>query len=274
MTLSTLDADFLRGIVLRVSGNRVDASRDYLFESRLQRLVRARGLASLADLIAVLRSDATMALQRQVAEAMTINETSFFRDQPTFDLLREELLPALIARRQHTRILRFWSAAASTGQEAYSIAMMIREFFPQLATWTIDILGTDLSLEMVERATAGRYMRIEVNRGLPARFLLKYMARTGDDWEVAPEIRRMCRFQQRNLCDPALLSGRFDVIFLRNVLLYFPHETRRAVLRQMHCELAPDGILFLAIAEQPPNDARWQTMLTPKTAWYRPLPVC
>jgi chemotaxis protein methyltransferase CheR len=272
MTLSSPDAEFLRAVVLRNSGNHVDASRDYLFESRLHGLLRARGLRSLGELIGLLRSESSVFLQRQVAEAMTINETSFFRDQPTFDLLREQLLPSLIASRQQTRTLRFWSAAASSGQEAYSIAMMIREYFPQLASWTIEIRGTDLSLEMVERATAGRYMRIEVNRGLPARFLLKYMVRTVDDWEVAPEIRRMCRFQQKNLCEATVAPGLFDVIFLRNVMLYFRPETKRTVLRQMHSALAPDGVLFLAITEQAPDDPHWQTMLTPKTTWYRPLP--
>ena len=271
MSSSSLDYEYLRAVVMRNSGNQVDPSRDYLFESRLQRLLRDRGLQSLSQLVSALRSDSSPTLQRSVAEAMTINETSFFRDTATFDLLREQLLPAIIANRQNTRTLRFWSAASSSGQEAYSVAIMLREHFPLLAGWRIDILGTDLSAEMVERASAGRYQRIEINRGLPARFLVKYMVRTGDEWEVSPDLRRMCRFQQRNLCQNSFLSETFDVIFLRNVMIYFPQETRRHVLLTMHRSLAPDGVLFLGLSEQPRMDSHWQTMLTPKTVWYKPL---
>jgi chemotaxis protein methyltransferase CheR len=270
MSASSLDYEYLRGIVLRNSGNHVDPSRDYLFESRLQGLLRNRGLHSLSQLVSALRSDSG-SLQRSVAEAMTINETSFFRDTPTFDYLRETLLPALIASRQTTRTLRFWSAASSSGQEAWSIAMMLREHFPLLASWRIDILGTDLSAEMVERSSAGRYQRIEINRGLPARFLVKYFVRIGDEWEIHPDLKRLCRFQQRNLCQNPLVQETFDVIFLRNVMIYFPQETRHQVLLTMHRSLVPDGVLFLGLSEQPRMDSHWQTMLTPKTVWYKPI---
>jgi chemotaxis protein methyltransferase CheR len=272
MTSSSIDYEYLRTVVMRNSGNQVDPSRDYLFESRLQRLLRDRGLQSLSQLVSALRAEAGATLQRSVAEAMTINETSFFRDTATFDLLRDQLLPAIIASRRDTRTLRFWSAASSSGQEAYSIAMMLREHFPLLAGWKIDILGTDLSTEMVERSSTGRYQRIEINRGLPARFLVKYLVRTGDEWEVAPDIKRLCRFQQRNLCQIPT-PEKFDVIFLRNVMIYFPQETRRQVLLTMHRSLTPDGILFLGLSEQPRMDTHWQTMLTPKTVWYKPIPA-
>ncbi|HEY1808690.1 MAG TPA: protein-glutamate O-methyltransferase CheR [Acidobacteriaceae bacterium] len=271
MSISPIDFDYLRTVVMRHSGNQVDASRDYLFESRLQRILRARGLQSLHQLIAALRAEATPALQRSVAEAMTINETSFFRDTAAFDLLRDHLLPPLIERRRDTRVLRFWSAASSSGQEAYSLAILLREHFPLLAGWRIEILGTDLSSEMVERASAGHYQRIEINRGLPARMLLKYFLRTGDEWEVVPDLKRLCRFQQRNLCLPAPLSETFDVIFLRNVMIYFSQETRRQLLLTIHRSLARDGVLFLGLGEQPRMDSHWETVLTPKTVWYRPL---
>ena len=271
MTASPVDFEYLRTVVMRNSGNQVDPSRDYLFESRLQGLLRNRGFDSLSQLVSALRSGPGAALERSVAEAMTINETSFFRDTPTFDYLRETLLPALIANRQPTRTLRFWSAASSSGQEAYSIAILLREHFPLLAGWRIDILGTDLSAEMVERSSAGRYQRIEINRGLPARLLIKYFVRTGDEWEVHPDIRRLCRFQQRNLCQPSIMPETFDVIFLRNVMIYFPQETRRQVLLTMHRALPADGILFLGLSEQPRMDSHWQTMLTPKTVWYKPI---
>ena len=271
MSASTLDYDYLRGVVMRNSGNQVDPARDYLFESRLQGLLRNRGFESLSQLVSALRSDPGTVLQRSVAEAMTINETSFFRDTPTFDYLRETLLPALIESRRDIRTLRFWSAASSSGQEAYSVAMMLREHFPLLASWRIDILGTDLSAEMVARAGAGRYQRIEINRGLPARFLVKYLVRTGDEWEIHPDIKRLCRFQQRNLVQVPVTAEAFDVIFLRNVMIYFPQETRRQVLLTMHRALPPDGILFLGLSEQPRMDSHWQTMLTAKTVWYKPI---
>ncbi len=273
MSLSSIDADYLRTVVMRNSGNRFDPARDYLFESRLQRIVRNCGMQSLDELVRALRSESGSTLEHSVAEAMTINETSFFRDTASFDLLREELLPALIAARRNTRTLRFWSAASSSGQEAWSLAMLLREHFPALASWKIDILGTDISAEMVTRSSSGCYQRMEINRGLPARFLLKYMVRTGDEWEVSPDLRRMCRFQQRNLCDTPPTQERFDVILLRNVMIYFPPETRRKVLLTMHRSLAPDGMLFLGLSEQARMDSHWQTVLTAKAVWYRPLPV-
>ncbi|MGC2637943.1 MAG: protein-glutamate O-methyltransferase CheR [Acidobacteriaceae bacterium] len=272
MSLSAIDAEYLRGVVMRNSGNHVDPARDYLFESRLQRVLRRKGMESLEQLVSALRSDSGPMLQRSVAEAMTINETSFFRDTASFDLLREELLPALIAARRNVGKLRFWSGASSSGQEAYSLAMLLREHFPSLASWKIDILGTDLSAEMVERARAGRYQRLEINRGLPARLLLKYFLRSGDEWEIAQDLRRLCCFQQRNLCDAAPYPERFDIILLRNVMIYFPPETRHTVLRRMHRSLAPDGALLLGLSEQTSMDSHWQTVLTPKAVWHRPLP--
>ncbi|MFP5229838.1 MAG: CheR family methyltransferase, partial [Acidobacteriota bacterium] len=263
--------EYLRTVVMRNSGNHVDPSRDYLFESRLQGVLRTRGFTSLTQLVSALRSGTGATLERSVAEAMTINETSFFRDTATFDYLRETLLPTLIENRRQTRTLRFWSAASSSGQEAYSIAILLREHFPALAGWRVEILGTDLSAEMVERSSAGRYQRIEINRGLPARLLVKYFVRTGDEWEVHPDLKRLCRFQQRNLCQPGGLAESFDVIFLRNVMIYFNQETRRQVLLTMHRALPSDGVLFLGLSEQPRMDSHWQTMLTPKTVWYKPI---
>lgn len=273
MSLSLPDVEYLRAVVARTSGNYLDASRNYLFESRMQRLVQSRGLQSLDELMVSLRSNRSGALERSVAEAMTINETSFFRETAAFDLLREQLLPALMEARRLTRTLRLWSAASSSGQEAYSLAMLLREHFPQLATWRVEIFGTDISADMVQRASAGRYQRIEINRGLPARLLLRHMMRSGDEWEVSPEIRRLCRFEQRNLCTSAPPAEKFDAILLRNVLIYFPQETRREILLTMHRSLAGDGALLLASTEQPRMESHWETVMTPKMIWYRPLPV-
>lgn len=273
MSLSAPDVEYLRAVVARNSGNHLDASRNYLFESRLQRLVQSQGLQSLDELMLSLRGSQSGPLERSVAEAMTINETSFFREMAAFDFLREQMLPAILEARRGDRALRLWSAASSSGQEAYSLAMMLREHFPQLAAWKVEILGTDISAEMVERASTGRYQRIEINRGLPARLLLRHMVRTGDEWEVSPEIRRLCRFEQRNLCGPMPAAERFDVILLRNVLIYFPQETRQSILLSMHRALAPDGALLLSSAEQPRMESHWETIITPKLIWYRPRSV-
>lgn len=273
--MACTDADFayLRSVVLEQSSNILDASRDYLFESRLQQLLDSTGLKTLDRLVAALRQQPDCTIKRSVAEAMTINETSFFRDWTPFHLLQCELLPQLIKHRESVRRLRLWSAACSTGQEAYSLAMLLREHFPQLNDWLVEISGNDISLEVVNRAQVGRYKRSEVNRGLPAHYLLKYMRQVGDEWQVIPEIRLMCRFLQRNLCDGPLPLERYDGILLRNVLLYFSTETRRQLLLHMHRMLNPDGFLILGSGEQPDLPDHFQPILISNTCYYRPLPV-
>jgi len=271
MRLSPVDIDYLRAVVERHSGNRIDDSRDYLFESRLQQVLRSRDFSSFAELLAALRSGHSASLPQVVAQAMLVNETSFFRESPAFGLLRTDLFPALIAARRSTRRLRLWSAACSSGQEVWSLAMMLREDFPQLAGWNIDILGTDLSSEMIERANGARYSESEVARGLPLRMLQRYFIRRGEEWEVSPEIRRLCHFQQRNLCAVPIWQETFDLILLRNVLLYFPQEARHRILLAMHRSLAPDGALLLGLSENSAMETHWQTVLTPAAVWYRPL---
>lgn len=270
MTLAVQDIEFLRELVARNSGNQLDSCHDYLFESRLQHLVRAQGFSSVAGLVAALRLAQASPLERSVAEAMTINETSFFREPAAFDLLRDSLLPALVGRRRGSRTLRCWSAACSSGQEAWSLAMLLCEHFPQLGSWSIDILGTDVSAQMIARAETGRYSRMEIDRGLSPDLIAKYLVRAGEEWEVAPVLRSRCRFQRRNLCASPPLPQACDVIFLRNVLLYFPPPTRDHVLRVIHRSLAPDGILFLGASEHL-SDAHWKPVLTPKAVWYCPV---
>lgn len=267
----TVDYGFLRGIVQAHSGNVLDPSRDYVFDARLSSLLRRHAMSSLEELIIHLRTARDPELESAVADAMTINETSFFRDSRPFDLLRGQLLPELIDRRRPLRALRVWSAASSTGQEAYSLAMLLREHFPMLSNWRVQIEGTDICREAVERARAGRYMRMEVNRGLPARLLVRYFDQHGDDWIVKAEIRDRCRFHRANLCkSPLPVQGRFDVIFLRNVMLYFAPESRRAVLAEVHRMLAPDGVLFLGSTEQPGDDSLWTAVLAGGTCYFRP----
>jgi len=181
---------------------------------------------------------------------MTINETSFFRDIKPFEMLRQVIFPRLIERKMTERRLRIWSAASSTGQEAYSLAMIITEHFPELASWDVKIIGTDISRHVVDYAQKGRYRRLEVNRGLPARMLLKYMTRHGEEWEVSPQIRSMCEFHYANLCAPLPLLPTFDLVFLRNVLLYFSQQDRRRLFKEIHRKLSPAGYLVLGNAEQ------------------------
>jgi chemotaxis protein methyltransferase CheR len=271
---SQVDYGYLRQLVFSLSRNVLDASRDYLFDTRLAKVLRNQGMTGLDELVRHLRQTRNPALERSIAEAMTINETSFFRDGRPFELLRTDLLPKIIEARRHQRSLRFWSAACSTGQEAYSLGMMMLEHFPMLAGWTIRVEGTDICAEVVERAKAGVYRRIEMNRGLPARFIVRYFNHPGEDWEVRPDLRRMCNFRQANLCGPQFpfhrAEDRFDIVFLRNVMLYFSMETRKPLLASIHRLLAPDGILFLGSSEQPVDPTIWTPVLAGGTCHFRP----
>ena len=269
-----VDYAYLRQLVYEQSQNVRDPSREYLFETRLAKLLRNHGLTHMEELVQLLRLKRNPALERQVAEAMTINETSFFRDGRPFELLRTELLPPLIESRRTTRSLRFWSAACSTGQEAYSIAMLLFEHFPQLANWSVKIEGTDISSEVVHRCQAGTYHRIEMNRGLPARNIVRFFDHHGEDWTVKPELRKLCNFRVANLCGDQLpfspATGLFDLIFLRNVMLYFSQESRKKLLANVHRILAPDGLLFLGSSEQPADPSIWTPTLAGGTCYFRP----
>jgi chemotaxis protein methyltransferase CheR len=269
-----VDYGYLRQLVFGLSQNVLDPSRDYLFETRLTKLLRNHGMSRLDELVQHLKVRKNPSLERSIAEAMTINETSFFRDGRPFDLLREELLPRLIEFRRPLRGLRFWSAACSTGQESYSLAMLLHEHFPSLTGWNIRIEGTDICAEVIERAQTGCYHRIEINRGLPARHIVRYFDHAGEDWTVKPEIRKVCNFRQANLCSSPLpfsrSDDRFDVIFLRNVMLYFSQETRKTLLAGIHKVLAPDGMLFLGSTEQPTDSSIWTPVIAGGTCYFRP----
>lgn len=271
MSSKSVDFAYLRSIVLEESANVLDPSRDYLFKSRLQDLLTASGLMTLDRLVAALRLELDPALRRPVAEAMTIKETSFFRDRLPFELLREELLPRIIRERESTRRLRLWSAACSSGQEPYSMAMILREHFPRLNEREVEITGTDISQEMVRRARAGRYAKREVSRGLPARYRVRYMQQSGDEWELTADLKRMCRFYPCNLCEGPLPLEKYDGILLRNVMMYFPDEARRQLLLHVHRILRPDGFLILGSGEQPALPELFQAELKESACYYRPL---
>jgi chemotaxis protein methyltransferase CheR len=272
MACSNSDYEYLRGVVMAQSANLIDPSRNTLFDTRLTPIARRSGAANLEDFVNMLKAGRPAHLHRAVAEAMTVNETSFFRDITTFEMLREVILPQLIEQRMQKRRLRIWSAASSTGQEAHSLAMSIAEYFPELAHWDIKIIGTDISRHVVDYAQKGRYRRLEVNRGLPARMLLKYMVRDGEEWEVVPRIRSMCEFQYANLCAPMPQLPVFDLVMLRNVLLYFSQHDRKALFKEIHRKIVPGGYLVLGNAEQAEDSTNlFEVEFAANCYFYRPV---
>lgn len=249
MSLSDTDFDFVRTLVRRESAIVVDESKKYLVSARLADLAAARTDGNIARLLDDLRNSSSAALRYSVVEAMAIQETLFFRDPSFFETLREQVLPELIRRRENVRRLRFWCAASSTGQEPYSVCIMLREYFPQLANWRIEFIASDFSSNALRRASGGHYSLLEVNRGLPARCLTRHFVQHGLDWQISPELRRMVDFRQINLIEPWPELPTFDIVFLRNVLIYFDMETRRTVLARCREKLAGDGFLFLGGTE-------------------------
>jgi len=238
---------YLQDYVYRESGIVLDGDKHYLLQARLMPIVRQRQLGSLNDLCALLQATADAPLKQQVVEAMTTNETFFFRDTAQYDALKSVVLPELIQQHQDTRKLSFWSAAASSGQEAYSLAMMLLEM--GLGDWNIQILGTDLSTQVLERARAGKYMQIEVNRGLPAAYLVKYFTRAGLDWQLKDHVRRMVRFETIDLRASLRTRGPFDIVFCRNVLIYFDIESKKKILSELRGTLFRGGYLLLGGSE-------------------------
>jgi chemotaxis protein methyltransferase CheR len=274
MACSDSDYDYLRGLVMEQSANKIDPSRNSLFDTKLKPIARLSGAATLEDFVNMLKAGRPAHLHRAVAEAMTINETSFFRDITSFEMLRKVILPELIEQRMQSRRLRIWSAASSTGQEAYSLAMSLAEYFPELAHWDVKIVGTDISRHVVDYAEKGRYRRLEVNRGLPARMLLKYMMRDGEEWEVSPRIRSMCEFRYANLCAPMPHLPVFDLVMLRNVLLYFSQHDRRTVFSEIHRKTVQGGYLVLGNAEQAEDSTNlFEVEFAANCYFYRPVSV-
>ncbi|WP_315734099.1 MULTISPECIES: protein-glutamate O-methyltransferase CheR [unclassified Bradyrhizobium] len=246
--MTPLDYEFLRKVLKDRSGLDLSADKQYLVESRLLPLARRANLPGIPELVQKIRSGAEQ-LTTQVVEAMTTNETFFFRDKIPFDHLREGILPALIQSRANRRSLRIWSAACSTGQEPYSIAMCLREFGPALAGWRIEIIATDLSQEVLEKSKAGLYSQFEVQRGLPIQLLVKYFTQLGELWQLSADIRGMVQHRQLNLLQDFSHLGKFDIIFCRNVLIYFDQETKASIFERMAKVMEPDGTLLLGAAE-------------------------
>jgi chemotaxis protein methyltransferase CheR len=241
------DYEFLRKLLKERSGLDLSSDKQYLVESRLIPLARRAGMPGIAELVAKIKGGAD-ALTSEVVEAMTTNETFFFRDRIPFDHLRETILPALLQARASRRSLRIWCAASSTGQEPYSVAMCVKEF-AALAGWRVEIVATDLSQEVLEKSRAGIYSQFEVQRGLPIQLLVKYFIQTGELWQLNADIRAMVQHRQLNLLQDFSQLGTFDVIFCRNVLIYFDQDTKVGVFDRLSRMLEPDGVLLLGAAE-------------------------
>jgi len=242
------DFAFLRKMLKERSGLMLSADKQYLAESRLLPVARRHGLASLGELIGKLKS-APRALATEVVEAMTTNETFFFRDKAPFELVRDTIMPALAAARARSKRIRIWCTAASTGQEPYSLAMTLQGMGAALAGLHIEILATDLCGGLIERAKTGVYSQFEVQRGLPIQLLIKYFTQAGDSWQVAPELRGMVQFRPLNLLNDFAPLGSFDLVFCRNVLIYFDQPTKTAVLQRIARQMPTDGYLILGAAE-------------------------
>jgi chemotaxis protein methyltransferase CheR len=271
MPITTAAFDWVRTVVEADAAIVLDNGKEYLVESRLSPLARAAGSPDVSAFVDKLRSTADSAARDRVVEALTTNETSWFRDGGPFAALENTIVPALCAQRSTMQNVRVWSAACSTGQEPYSIAMILRDTV--VATGgRCQILATDLSPAVLAQAKQGRYNQVEMNRGLPANRLVSHFKREGMRWQASEDLRRMIKFEQMNLARPFPAIGPFDVIFLRNVLIYFSIETRREILRRVRQVCHPNGYLILGSAETTLGvDEKWTRTQIGTTSVYRPL---
>jgi chemotaxis protein methyltransferase CheR len=242
------DYEYLRKLLKDQSGLDLSADKQYLIESRLLPLARKSGLPGISELVQKMKGGSA-SLVTQVVEAMTTNETFFFRDKVPFDHFRQLIMPEILKARASRKSVRIWCAAGSTGQEPYSLAMCLKEMGAALAGWRTEIIATDLSQEVLEKSKAGIYSQFEVQRGLPIQMLVKYFKQTGEFWQINPDIRSMVQHRQLNLLHDFSQLGTFDVIFCRNVLIYFDQDTKINIFNRLHRATEPDGFLALGAAE-------------------------
>ncbi|HUY88139.1 MAG TPA: protein-glutamate O-methyltransferase CheR [Pirellulales bacterium] len=272
LELTSADFDFIRNLVRDRAAIVLEQEKHYLIETRLQMLAKTDGFPTVSHLMAEVRSGKPN-VHTRVVEAMTTNETSFFRDLEPFEALRKLVLPELMSRREQQRKLRFWCAASSTGQEPYSIAMLLRDHQPSLKDWQVQIQASDLANPVLDRARRAAFSQLEVNRGLPAILLCKYFLKQGTEWLLKDEIRSMVEFFQMNLIAPWPVLPAMDVIFLRNVLIYFDVATKQQILARVRKTLRPDGFLFLGGAETTMNlDDSFERVAYARSGCYRLRP--
>jgi chemotaxis protein methyltransferase CheR len=242
------DYEYLRKLLRDHSGLDLSADKQYLIESRLLPLSRKAGLAGISELVQKMKAGSA-SITTQVVEAMTTNETFFFRDKVPFDHFRETIMPEMLKARASRKNIRIWCAAGSTGQEPYSLAMCLKEMSAVLTGWRVEILATDLSQEVIEKSKSGIFSQFEVQRGLPIQLLVKYFKQTGEFWQVNAEIRAMVQHRKLNLLHDFSQLGVFDVIFCRNVLIYFDQDTKINIFNRLAKVTEPDGFLVLGAAE-------------------------
>ena len=247
------DFDFLRGLLKAHCAVHLEPGKQYLVESRLAPIVHQMNLGTISDLVRRIRAQPCPTLSTRIVEALMTKETSFFRDQHPFDTLRKTVLPELLQRRGQERTLNIWCAACSTGQEPYSLAILIREHFPELAGWKVKLLASDLSGEVLARAREGKYHQLEINRGLPLSLRAKYFEQHGSTWQLSSKIRGMVEFQEINLVGSWPVLPRMDLVLLRNVMIYFDVDKKKAILNRIARVLRPDGYLLLGGAESTIN---------------------
>jgi chemotaxis protein methyltransferase CheR len=247
--MTNADFEFIAALLKERSGLIITTDKLYLLQTRLVTVLRDHKLAGLPELVGLLRQPGTTAVKDAVIDAMTTNETSFFRDLHPFETLRKSIIPALIERRKEARSLRIWSAACSTGQEPYSIAMILKDHFPILGGWNVEIVGTDISPTVLARAREGIYSTFEIQRGMPIHTLVRHFDQVQDQWRAKSELRRMVTFKQVNLLQDFSSLGLFDIVMCRNVLIYFDLSTKGTILSAMARRIPADGSLVMGGAE-------------------------
>jgi chemotaxis protein methyltransferase CheR len=271
MSLTATSFDWVRDLVRKESAIVLQPGKEYLVEARLLPIARQMGLTDVGKLVESVRVRPDADRTRRIVEALTTNETSWFRDGDPFTALTSSVLPSLLQARGTNERLQIWSAACSSGQEPYTIAMLLDDALPNAAS-RVSITATDLSREMVQRTRAGRFSQLEVNRGLPAPMLVRHFTRAGNEWEVSPNLRRMVNASECNLAAPLPRMGPFDVVYLRNVLIYFDLPTKQSILRRVRDLMRPDGWLFLGAAETTLGvDDSWERVVIGRSSAYRPL---
>jgi chemotaxis protein methyltransferase CheR len=273
MSLSSASFEYVRSTLRQRSAHHLEDDKAYLVETRLAPVARRHGFESVEAFVLRVRARENEKLLAEIVEAMTINETFFFRDEQPFVVLRDQVLPELVRRRASTRTLNIWSAACSSGQEAYSIAILLCHYFPMLAGWNVRVIASDLSSEMLERARKGRYTDLEVSRGLAPELLAAHFEKHNNHWLVRPEARRLVDFHCINLHGPWPSLPPLDVVLLRNVLIYFHLAAKQQVLERARRALCPDGYLLLGGAETTHNVTDgFQPVSFDQVSFFQPRP--
>jgi chemotaxis protein methyltransferase CheR len=270
MGISSNDFNYISKLVLEMSAIVLEPGKEYLVESRIQPLALKEGFASIEELVKKMQLNPRNGFCAKVVEAMTTNETSFFRDIHPFETLKGFVFPDLIEKRKDTKELNIWCGASSSGQEPYTLAILMRENFPQLQSWKINYIASDISNEMLDRCRNGVYSQLEVNRGLPATMMVKYFERHGTEWQIKEDMRKMIDFRITNLSDNWPIMPKLDLVMMRNVLIYFDVEMKKVILGKIKKLLKPDGYMFLGAAETTLNlDESFERMNYKQSGCYR-----